>query len=163
MAAAAIMAASSIAGWRQEDDSTITISSCKEEEPATLIPLPVHDDHFTVDDKEDALVDNYVKSLMKDHELVLLPLGMGKTSPILLDLFGLNKALVLEAISSFEWTVQEWNSICYQGKIVGHPIVYEYDDDDGGESETHSMRDGHQQPSSTGSHQRKKINNPLPC
>ena len=74
--------------------------------------------------EHDKMVDEYVESLMKDQDLVLLPMGMGTSSPIFMDMVGLNRSLVEKAIESFESTVDSWNSPMDQGMIVGHPIVY---------------------------------------
>lgn len=80
----------------------------------------LHDVH------RDDMVDAYVKSLTSDHGMVLLPLGMGKSSPIFMDLFGLNRTLVLEAISALEMTIQQWNEPQFQVELAGHPIIYEF-------------------------------------
>ena len=37
---------------------------------------------------DDRMIEAYIQSLMKDHDMILLPLGLGRSSPILLDLFG---------------------------------------------------------------------------
>lgn len=77
------------------------------------------------DSPDTEMINTYVKSLMKDHELIKLPMGMGKTAPFLMDVTEFHKTLVLEAITSFEVTVDAWNQPGVQGKLAGHPIVYE--------------------------------------
>lgn len=75
--------------------------------------------------QRDIVISDYTESLMADHRLILLPYGLGTTSPILMDFFGLNKALVEEAITAFELTLESWNRPPSQSTLVGHPIVYE--------------------------------------
>lgn len=73
---------------------------------------------------DSAMIDNYIKTLMDDDDLVILPLGI-HSAPILFDLLGLHRSIILETISAFEVTILTWNDPIYQGIIVGHPIVYE--------------------------------------
>lgn len=80
--------------------------------------------HKTTSHFDDDMIDAYVNSLMKDHEMVRLPFHLGKTKPFVLDVFEFHKTLVKEAIGSLEWTIDTWNLPQTQGQLAGHPIVY---------------------------------------
>lgn len=75
--------------------------------------------------QREIMVSVYTESLMANRRLILLPFGLGTTSPIVPDFLGLNKSLVEEAINAFELTLESWNRPPSQSTLVGHPIVYE--------------------------------------
>ncbi|KAL3932818.1 MAG: hypothetical protein SGARI_003862 [Bacillariaceae sp.] len=53
---------------------------------------------------------------------------MGTSNPTLMHLFGVDRAIVEEAIATVESTIDGWNKEA--GTIVGHPIVYVLRDPD---------------------------------
>ena len=75
-----------------------------------------------------ATVDAYLSSLMEDYQLIKLPYSMGTSNPTLMHLFGVDRAIVEEAVATVESTIEGWNNEV--GTIVGHPIVYVLKDPD---------------------------------
>jgi hypothetical protein len=74
----------------------------------------------------DATIDHYLDSLMKDHNLIMLPYHMGTANPKLFHLFGVDRVVVEEAIATLEASIQAWNQD--GSMVVGHPIVYSFRD-----------------------------------